>query len=113
MKSKFKEVKKKILAEEGKETEQTKEKEEVEVEVNKTELPGEFKSTIASVLDLTFNVIAKRKGEKWKLQPQELEALSNSYVVLAGKYLPSALNRWAIESTAMFWTVVILLKRIF
>jgi len=111
MKQTFKEVKKKIQEEEGAETEKAKETEEVEVKA--IEFPREFKSTIVNMIDWGFKVIAKRKGEKWELQPNELEALSNSYVALAEKYSPATLNRFAIEINAIFWTATILLKRIF
>jgi len=112
VKPKFKEVKKKILAEEGGEIEkETKEKEEIEVEA--VEFPREFKSTIVKMINGTFNIIAKRKGDHWKLQSEELEALSNSYIALAEKYTPAIVGRFAIEINAMVWTATIILARIF
>lgn len=109
MKQKFKEIKKKILAEEKGEIEKEAiEKEEVEI----PNLPGEFKTIISKGIDQTFKVIAKRKGEEWNLQPDELEALSNSYSALAEKYLPTVSNRFATEISAIFWTAVIIFKRI-
>lgn len=114
MKKEFKEVKKKILEKEGQvKTEKIKEKEEEKVEVKAIEFPKEFKSTVVKIINGTFNIIAKRKGNHWKLQQEELEELSNSYIALAEKYIPAVVGRFAVEINAMFWTSTILLARIF
>lgn len=77
-----------------------------------TEFPKEFRLMILQTIDWTFNVIAKREGEHWKLQPDELQALGDSYVALAEKYLPEGLSRFSAEINAFLWTAIIVSKRI-
>ena len=77
-----------------------------------TEFPEEFRQMILQTIDWTFNVIAKREGDHWKLQPDELHSLGNSYVALAEKYLPEGLSRFSAEINAFLWTAIIVSKRI-
>ena len=76
------------------------------------EFPEEFKQMILQIIDWTFNTIARREGEHWKLQPEELQALGDSYVALAEKYLPEGLSRFSAEINAFLWTAIIVSKRL-
>ena len=78
----------------------------------KFELPDELKGTVVRLVDWLFNTLAVRLGEHWKLQPDELETLAGCYVALGEKYLPEGLKRFSVETNAILWTGIILLKRI-
>jgi len=86
-----------------------KEKELTKEEVT---LPGEFDSIISNGLDITFDFLAKKFGNKWRLEEKELAQLTNSYTALAEKYLPVVIGKYSIEINAMFCTAMILAKRI-
>lgn len=94
-----------------KETEGGKTPPEIEEKI-KVEFPEEFRQMILQTIDWTFNVIAKREGDHWKLQPVELQALGNSYIVLAEKYLPEGLSHFSAEINAVLWTAIIVSKRL-
>ena len=78
----------------------------------KIEFPEEFRQMILQTIDWTFNVIAKREGEHWKLESGELQLLGDSYVALAEKYLPEGASRLSVEINVILWTAIIVLKRI-
>ena len=78
----------------------------------KAEFPDELKGTVLKLTDWLFNTLAKRKGEHWKLQPDELQTLADCYVALGEKYLPKGLERFSVEVNAILWTGIIFSKRI-
>ena len=61
-------------------------------------------------LDLTFKMIASRRGAHWLLQPEELERLAVCYDRLLQKYLPS-FEAWAPEINATIATCSIFIPR--
>jgi hypothetical protein len=109
MVKKLREIKKEI---EDKEREE-KEKEVPPIPKEKAvEFPDEFRIIVIRTIDWTFNILAKRLGEHWKLDPDELTALGNSYIALAEKYLPEGANRFSVEINVVLWTGIIILKRV-
>lgn len=110
MKKGLKETKAEIEAREKKADELLHKAEEVKEKL--VAFPEEFKQMILQTISWTFNVIAIREGEHWKLQPEELQALGDSYIALAEKYLPEGANRLSVEINVILWTAIIVLKRI-
>lgn len=110
MRKPLKEVKKEIDQEE-----KFKEKKnlgEKIIEEKEVILPEEFESTIIDSINWLFDVLAKRYGEKWKLSDKELEKLATCYSALINKYLPGIVSRFSIEINTIFWTTLILTKRL-
>jgi len=78
----------------------------------KVKFPDEFRIIVIRAIDWTFNILAKRLGGHWKLDPDELIALGDSYIALAEKYLPEGASRFSVEINVVLWTSIIILKRV-
>ena len=78
----------------------------------KVKFPDEFRIIVIRAIDWTFNILAKRLGGHWKLDPDELTALGDSYIALAEKYLPEGASRFSVEINVVLWTSIIILKRV-
>jgi len=81
-------------------------------EVETVALPDELKATIFKLVEMNFDLIAKRFGDHWKLNEKELDQLGSCYIALAEKYLPSGVSRFSVEVNALFWTGIIISKRV-
>ena len=69
-------------------------------------------ATMKMFLAVPFDFIAARKGEHWKLSPEESAALVPLACKVANKYAPAMLARWADELALAAIAGMILLKRV-
>ena len=69
-------------------------------------------ATIRMFLQVPFDFIAARKGEHWKLSPEELAALAPVAVKVSNKYAPELMKRWADELALSVILGMIFLKRV-
>ncbi len=81
-------------------------------EIETIPLPDELRATILKLVKQTFNLLAKKGGDHWKLDQEELDQLGSCYIALAEKHLPSTVSHFSVEVNALFWTGVIILKRV-
>lgn len=112
MKKEFEKVAQEIKEKESKEKT---EKSLREKEVKETEtiaLPDELKATILKLVEQIFNLLAKKSGDHWKLEQEELDQLGSCYIALAEKHLPATVSHFSVEVNALFWTGIIILKRV-
>lgn len=109
MAKKLKEIKKEI---EDKEREEKAKKVPPAPEEAKVEFPDPFRATVIRVINWTFNILAKRLGEHWKLDSDELTTLGDSYIALAEKYLPEGASRFSVEINVVLWTSIVIFKRV-
>lgn len=69
-------------------------------------------ATLRLILSMPFDFIAARKGEHWKLSPEELAAVAPLAAKVANKYAPAILARWADEIALVSVFGIILIKRV-
>ena len=112
MRKDFEKASKEIKEKEGKDKEKKIHQEKEVEEVEMIPLPDELKATIFKLVEMNFDLIAKRFGDHWKLDQKELKQLGSCYVALVEKYLPATVSRFSVEFNALFWTGIIISKRI-
>jgi len=59
---------------------------------------------LAPVLQITFGVIAAKRGAHWALTDAEAVELGRAYGAVLDKYFPDAANRFGVEITAIMVT---------
>lgn len=112
MKKDFEKVAREIKEKEGKEKKEKIYREKEVEEAETIPLPDQSKATILMLVEWIFNLLAKRLGDKWELNQDELDQLGSCYIALAEKHLPSAVKHFSVEVNALFWTGIIILKRV-
>ena len=68
-------------------------------------------ATIEMLLAMPFDYIAARKGDHWKLSPEEKAALVPVATRVANKYSPALLAQWADEAALAVVLLVVIVKR--
>lgn len=68
-------------------------------------------ATVEMLLAIPFDYIAARKGDHWKLSPEEKAALSPVTAKVLNKYAPTILSRWADEVALATVLSLVVIKR--
>jgi len=64
------------------------------------------------IIDSSFDAVADRRGEHWKLSDDESERMADAYAALGQKYVPYMLAEHTVELTAVVVTGTIVLPRL-
>lgn len=66
---------------------------------------------VASLLSVTFALIATKKGEHWNLAPDEAETAGDAYGAVIDKYFPDSIGNMGVEITALMVTAMLVTPR--
>ena len=67
--------------------------------------PTETAEIIAPILQITFGVVAARRGAHWALTNEEAVELGRAYGAVLDKYFPDAADKFGVELTAVMVTL--------